>query len=116
MQWTAITYPNPRGRFQSKDGLDCVTEGFSPDRTLEPEDIPVLFHQDRTDHVVNTRGIWKKAVNRRIEENQWICMNAARHTGSTEEPILCEQWTIKTLCQLWSFEMPFPSLLLLSVP
>ena len=91
-----LTNPNPRGRFQSKDGLDCAgTRGVLPDRTLEPEDAPVLFHQDRTDHIVNRKGIRKKAVNGRIEENQWICMNAAHHTGSAKEPILCEQWTIK---------------------
>ena len=57
-----LTNPNPRGRFQSKDGLDCAGTrgGFSPDQTLEPEDALVLFHQDRTDHVVNRRGNLEK--------------------------------------------------------
>ena len=101
-----LTNPNPRGRYQSKDGFDCVgaLPNQYPDQTLEPGGAPVLFHQDRTDHVVNRRGIRKKAVNQRIEENQWICMNAARHTRSPEEPILCEQWTIKNCANCWVWD------------
>ena len=44
----------------------------------------------------------EKAVKNRIRRFSRSCMNAARHTRPANNPILCEQWTIKNCanCQV----------------